>query len=319
MKRVNYYIAVMLLSCLPLLLSAQLPKGVSLPPGDGGNTSLKNYTIEDCDLTYRFTVIVQHLDILNGLDYSQWGYKVRPPLSLPANYPPMYLRCELNGIVELVEANSFEYHSTYGFIFNHYMTIDITEYCEGQPASTVDTLNLKMTLLASDQLLVYYPICNYTSSGDLFDCAYLPPATTCPIVSCSNSHWASWSDNDTFRCGLDCGEPDQNRRPIVTIPTIGRNATDHDQRTTTPKETTLALEVHPNPFQSALNIHWKSDAETTTIRLFHSNGQLVKSWINLPHHTGDVLKINTDDLPNGIYFLRIQSGEKTVYKKLVKA
>lgn len=331
MKRVYCLTAFILLLFLPVFLSAQLPKGVVIANGKGsGNLDLQNefnpqnpipelsqnlIKIKGCNLVVRFRVIVFNLDELNGDDYSNIiNVGLAPNLDLPDEYEPMFLRCELNGIVDVVEVESFSFvrpeNGPYAFVFDHYMNLDYCDYCD---SDSDYILQSHMNLESEDGSV--YPICNYTEPGDLFACNYLPGG--CSMTTCNNEDWANWSSNII---GFSCGE-DFEDGEIINLQNYDGITNDSEARNSSiqKKESLMSPIIYPNPFQSELNIQWKSESENSTIRMYSTNGQLVKSWYDTGHRAEEILKVDINTLPNGIYFLEIQSEGEILHHKLIKA
>lgn len=69
----------------------------------------------------------------------------------------------------------------------------------------------------------------------------------------------------------------------------------------------------PNPFANVLNLNLEN-AENCNISITNANGQEVVSKENLD----GMVQINLSELPQGIYFLRINSGNKIETQKLIK-
>ncbi len=67
--------------------------------------------------------------------------------------------------------------------------------------------------------------------------------------------------------------------------------------------------VHPNPTNSSSKVHFTvDDYEVTHFSLFNSLGQLVKefSYSSIPGDNKIEMRMN--ELPSGIYYLRINHG-----------
>lgn len=80
------------------------------------------------------------------------------------------------------------------------------------------------------------------------------------------------------------------------------------------------LEVYPNPFLNATAVRFELYHSTNVkITLHNPAGQLIlklsKGLLQAGWHE---VSLNAHQLPSGLYFLRIQSGEKSVTRKLVK-
>jgi len=73
------------------------------------------------------------------------------------------------------------------------------------------------------------------------------------------------------------------------------------------------IEIYPNPASLSLVIrHWSLGKEAT-LEIFNTLGEQALSplfWKGVGNEAVDV-----SSLPNGVYFLKIESGERTVNKK----
>ena len=78
--------------------------------------------------------------------------------------------------------------------------------------------------------------------------------------------------------------------------------------------TTNGLNIFPNPFRNEINIRLEKQQDAELI-LFDINGRLIKNQniVNQDHAS-----INSDDLPQGIYIIKIISNEFVMSRKLIK-
>lgn len=78
--------------------------------------------------------------------------------------------------------------------------------------------------------------------------------------------------------------------------------------------TTNGLNIFPNPFRNEINIRLEKQQDAELI-LFDINGHLIKiqNIVNKDHAS-----INSDDLPQGIYIIKIISNEFVMSRKLIK-
>ena len=74
----------------------------------------------------------------------------------------------------------------------------------------------------------------------------------------------------------------------------------------------LALEANPNPFQNSLKISTNASSNYS-LRIFDVSG---KEVINIPSFKEDVLDVS--NLDYGVYFLQVQSENKTETIKIIK-
>lgn len=80
------------------------------------------------------------------------------------------------------------------------------------------------------------------------------------------------------------------------------------------------VQVYPNPFTSELAVKVSSSAKAeATAQLFDIQGRLISSNQYQVSEGENILMIHsTDEIPNGVYFLKIAFGETVLTKKVVK-
>lgn len=74
------------------------------------------------------------------------------------------------------------------------------------------------------------------------------------------------------------------------------------------------ISIYPNPVTDILNVSLNSDSDNTIVNIYSSTGQLL---INQEYNQNNFI-INTENLPEGIYILNINSNGKTNSCKFVK-
>jgi hypothetical protein len=82
-------------------------------------------------------------------------------------------------------------------------------------------------------------------------------------------------------------------------------------------QTTLGLEesndaafmIFPNPFSFSTTIQTTGNLNDATLIISNAYGQTVKCF---EHLSGQSVTISRDDLPNGLYFFRLEEGETFV-------
>lgn len=79
----------------------------------------------------------------------------------------------------------------------------------------------------------------------------------------------------------------------------------------------------PNPFHAGATIHLHipvgEERNGVRLELFDATGRNLRSLVNGTLHAGDhTIDVNGNDLPAGVYILRLQAGEQTESVKLVK-
>jgi extracellular elastinolytic metalloproteinase len=82
----------------------------------------------------------------------------------------------------------------------------------------------------------------------------------------------------------------------------------------------LSVEIFPNPTQDLLNLHIKGAASNQgTIVIHTADGRIVQQQsVLLSQSTDSILPIDVSALTTGFYFIKIQTDNKIVVKKLVK-
>ncbi len=85
-----------------------------------------------------------------------------------------------------------------------------------------------------------------------------------------------------------------------------------------PEQTSQFLEIFPNPFNELIALQWKGEPRSihnTQVRILDINGRLIYSerW-----NTSKVLKINTQQLISGFYYLQVVQDRDSFVQKLFK-
>lgn len=71
---------------------------------------------------------------------------------------------------------------------------------------------------------------------------------------------------------------------------------------------TKDIKIYPNPFSTQTTLHTNYILNNATLTLYNCVGQIVKQMINI---SGRTFTINRDNIPNGLYFLRLTQDNKT--------
>jgi hypothetical protein len=84
----------------------------------------------------------------------------------------------------------------------------------------------------------------------------------------------------------------------------------------TPPQLELAVDMYPNPTHNFTTIQFENaDLATSTLQLFDIAGRAVRT----PQQTrGEQFTLDLRDMPAGIYWLKLQSGDKTYVGKLLR-
>lgn len=77
------------------------------------------------------------------------------------------------------------------------------------------------------------------------------------------------------------------------------------------------IQVSPNPFSQNINVSvTASDTETVNIELLNANGQILRRQTYVGNQ--DKFPFQTQEVPLGCYFLRIQAGDRVYLHRVVK-
>jgi hypothetical protein len=67
--------------------------------------------------------------------------------------------------------------------------------------------------------------------------------------------------------------------------------------------------VYPNPFNSSSTIQLNKPVNNAELNIYNMYGQKIKTTNNI---SGDKIKIDRDNLPGGIYFIRLTQDNKVI-------
>jgi predicted outer membrane repeat protein len=83
----------------------------------------------------------------------------------------------------------------------------------------------------------------------------------------------------------------------------------------------LPLSVWPNPFANSVTFTYTlAESSQVNLRVYDSYGQLVTEPVNALQQKGEQrVEWNADNLPAGIYYCRLQAGERIVTSKIIKS
>ncbi|MEZ4957977.1 MAG: T9SS type A sorting domain-containing protein, partial [Saprospiraceae bacterium] len=74
------------------------------------------------------------------------------------------------------------------------------------------------------------------------------------------------------------------------------------------------ISVYPNPSSKMVFVKWPANLQMEQMELVAANGKILNTWKN----EGKIgLQIDVADLPKGIYFLKMQNGERVFVEKLM--
>jgi len=76
--------------------------------------------------------------------------------------------------------------------------------------------------------------------------------------------------------------------------------------------------LYPNPAQNVTNIEvFMIENNQIDIEILDLTGKIVYSKLNIESTNNNLIEINTDELINGMYFVKLSTGVKTITKKLI--
>jgi|GEM_PF-503732 len=91
-----------------------------------------------------------------------------------------------------------------------------------------------------------------------------------------------------------------------------------------PGRTGFSLHVQPNPFRQDLRIHYRLESgQFVSLAVYDYTGREITQLVNVDQRAGDHflywegVNRNGERLPGGIYFLRLNAGDRHVTKKLI--
>ncbi len=88
-----------------------------------------------------------------------------------------------------------------------------------------------------------------------------------------------------------------------------------------PVDTTLKVEVYPNPFESMIIVGFTlNKTENTTMEIINQMGQVIYKLPTVNTTLGNnQIVLDLSNLASGLYFLQVKSGNRSIIKKILKA
>jgi hypothetical protein len=82
----------------------------------------------------------------------------------------------------------------------------------------------------------------------------------------------------------------------------------------------ILIQNFPNPFNNYTNIRYRLEKpDFVSIEIFNINGQLISVLVNEYQSAGDhTITWNADDLEEGFYFCKLQSGSLISVRKMIR-
>jgi len=250
-------------------------------------------------------------------------------------------------VVGFEAAGSANGRPVYVATMNSY-EVDIAGFCQTSATGGVYA-HAKVNLVTPQgDGYIDYPVCDYTSPYDIFSCTVFAHAGDCAGELPSSEEGGLGQtrggdlkpNNDDERGAKARGPSGPPRDPCnarylrsttflyemqcpnceLTDPQddviIGDNFISNNPNSI---DSNLGdLSVYPNPVNDQLNIQWSHKEPLEGLKLYRSNGSLVKIWNAQQLNALNLLELSTSELSQGIYFLEAQSANNTKVIKVVK-
>ncbi len=85
------------------------------------------------------------------------------------------------------------------------------------------------------------------------------------------------------------------------------------------EDSNITIQFFPNPVKEQLNIsYFANSIEDVKLQLININGKIVYENTRLIQSGNNTIILSMSQLQNGLYFCRIQSGNKSVSKLIIK-
>ena len=73
-----------------------------------------------------------------------------------------------------------------------------------------------------------------------------------------------------------------------------------------------SIKIYPNPAKNVVSVEVPEKEIATKVQLLNAIGQTVAEQVP----TSDLTKLNIENLPNGIYFIKISNANSSITKKI---
>ncbi len=318
----------LILSCFtfyPLFATNTIPIMTTIIGDDDGGTGAKLIADENCEVTILESVraINLHRSVINEGTPLVEGEL----FFLPTNYPPMALQYTIGDISGTILITNFTYGGIQDgpegpeetFYSPITITIDVNDACREAGEEGAFNLPYEYKLVdpsnvAIDDSPAPYPLCQYQSSNDAFSCSFFD---YCPVQegrgdpTCNNSDWTTMSGSFVVQCYQNCR------------PEGGRSGDDQNFRKTAPTNSIASTEVllSPNPFNDRVEvvIQDSSNFPPQSFEIYSIHGELLdRIPANMEEGFSNSTTLSLGHLPAGIYFLRVNQGEKNQTLRLIK-
>ncbi len=273
--------------------------------GNGNGLDVTN----ECSIDIIIGVAVANLDLLeiNSQVPLQGG-----EFELDDNHPPMFLSVTYNGSTQLIPVTSFLHDTNWaGYsghntnLFERYIDVTLEDvFCDPNVAiqKNID-VETNLVLANGDD----YPVCSYIAPGEIFFgvVPWIISEFGNIIGECNNSTISKQSRKYLIDCHSNCYRGFSE----------GRSTEGNEQNFSDSQSDII---ITPNPFNQHIKISFQDqNMEPSVVRLLNIQGKLIKNW-TLSTNTSELQLLIDDDLPKGLYYLRIEGNDLIQTKKIIK-
>ncbi len=300
--------------------------------GDNDFVYFPNYD-ENCMAPVTFVIDLANLVYSSHSDDGELAF-----FDLPTGYPDMYLEYSLgDGPVDRILLEDAVYIGEENFIPMFRFTAtsypyDFSTVCIEEHTPTINySTRIVKWIEGPVSGFVNYGACNYTSECDIFSCLTFRGIFSCesnenPLPpDCLSIPSAPYNPNNAVPT-TECAEEmfiRENRGLVVSCaacrddaPTDSGSGGGRDDLSDHANTKDINVSVQPNPFSDHISVNWSEEANIERMSLYDTSGKIISDWTK--PNTQSALRINTSNLPKGLYFLKVNTTTSSKVLKLVK-
>lgn len=261
----------------------------------------------NCDAILRVRIMVANLN--EGQDIEKNAI-----YDLPDGYPLLYLEHYIDGALGVNLVNAFRYshnaQTAGGLVpmFEQFVNIpfNIQDQCGDNPNGFMPDVLLKLITYDQFNNTILYPMHVYSAEDDIFSCLVF-------VETCN------YCNNSLEVCPPTSGLPLYTVDEFISCDNC--NAEPRDQYEEEDQQQLLSdrFTATPNPFQDVIDINYQFTGDKPAqIELLDVNGRVVyQKSIPLADQQG-FLRIDANQLVNGIYYCRMISASSQKVVRLIK-
>ncbi|HDO06561.1 MAG TPA: T9SS type A sorting domain-containing protein, partial [Bacteroidetes bacterium] len=128
---------------------------------------------------------------------------------------------------------------------------------------------------------------------------------------------ASNRSGSTYSWHISSSQTTGTHFKVMVVSTVNSSVYDKSDHYFSIVAPTPAIDVYPNPSTTSVTLKFRDkDNESYQLTLYNRyNMRVISRSVNAAYMKE--VRINTYDLPNGIYFLRLVSGNSVISKKII--